>query len=134
MDDVTGKKWFWAWVILKTIQKEKRHDEDAMSEIWKNLILVQAGDEVQAYQKAVRVGKDEAGDCRGTLRLNGKAAITIFMGLGDLGLVYEEVGDGMEILWQLKRCKQKNAVMLVKTRAELMRVARRERLRKGVYP
>jgi hypothetical protein len=126
MSEKRRKRWFWAWLVVQTIAKDKLNQPKAMSEIWKNLVLVEASDASEAYQKAVRLGKAEEGDCGGTLRLNGRPAKSIFLGLGGLGLVHEEISDGVEIMWKLRRCSVVKARSFVKTRNELIDGAQKE--------
>src|SRR5713101_6891636 len=103
------QRWFWAWLIEMTVAKSQVRNPSARTEVWKNLVLIQAKDAKEALAKASKTGKAESGDCRGTLRFNGKPAITQFLGVADIGLVHDELGDGAEILWQLRKCNQKTA-------------------------
>jgi hypothetical protein len=107
------RKCFWAWLIQMTVSKAEAHKPAVRTEVWKNLVLIQASDAKEAVEKAGKLGEAESGDCRGTLRLNGKPAITQFLGIADIGLVYDNPGDGIEILWQLRKCSQKTARSLV---------------------
>jgi hypothetical protein len=122
------KRWFWAWIVQAAVTKSERKSPDAPYEVWKNLVIVQASDEMEAHEKAVAIGKAEQGDCRGTLRLNGKLAIARFLGIADMGVVHDELADGCEILWQLKKCRQKTANALPKDRKSLLEEVRRELL------
>ena len=126
MSQRSKKRWFWAWTVLQTIPKAERENPNARSEIWKNLILVQGKNEIEAAQKAIAVGKSQQGDCRGTLTLFGKPAVTIFLGLADLGLIHEEMVDGVEILWQLKFCKNGAAKKLVQNTRFLLNHTKEE--------
>ena len=118
--------WFWAWLIQMTIPKDKLKNPRAKVEVWMNLIIVHAPDEQQAWTKAWRVGKAEEGDARGTLRLYGKPAITKFVGIQDMGLIHDDLADGTEILWQLRRYTQKVARSIPKSKRELLRNLKKE--------
>ena len=83
-------------------------------------MLIRANDSTEAIQKAYKIGISESGDCRGTLRLNGQPAVAQFLGISDLGLVYDELDDGAEILWRVRKCKQKTARSLVASKKSLL--------------
>jgi len=119
-------KWFWAWLVQMTVAKSQMRNLSAPTEVWKNLVLIQAKDADEALQKALNIGKSESGDSRGTLRLNGKPAITRFLGISDLGLIYDDLDDGAEILWQLKKCSQKTARSLVASKNSLLSRLKKE--------
>ena len=101
--------WFWAWTILGTVHKNREKDPMAQCEVWENLILLHAFTADEALRKAEKIGRSEAGDSRGALRLDGKPAICKFMGVASLGVVHDALEDGAEITWTLKRCKQATA-------------------------
>lgn len=109
-----------------TLPKAKLKNPRAMAEVWMNLIIVRANDEQQAWTKAWRAGKAEEGDDRGTLRLYGKPAITTFVGIQDIGLVHDDLADGAEIVWQLRRHTQKVARAIPKSKRELLRNLKKE--------
>jgi len=121
-----AKYWFWAWTVLGTVHKGRENDPTAPCEVWQNLIIVQAGSESEALRKAEKIGRSEEGDSRGSLRLDGKPAICKFMGVASLGLIHEPLGDGTEITWTLKRCKQATALKLPRSRAALLAAAKKE--------
>lgn len=102
------------------MRKSKAHDLHASCEVWKNLVIISAHNEFDAYQKATAIGKRDDGDCRGTLQLDGKPAVTCFLGVADMGLIYDDLKDGAEILWQIHRCRQSTALRLVADRATLV--------------
>jgi len=114
------KKWFWAWLILMTVAKSHLRKKSARTEVWKNLVIIQAKDAKEAFEKACKIGRSESGNCRGSLRLYNKAATAKFLGLADMGLIYDEFADGAEILWQLRRCSQKTARSFVTSKANLL--------------
>lgn len=63
------ERWFWAWLIQITIPKSKIESPTAEGEVWKNLVIIRADNEVEALTKAHNIGAQEEGDCDGTLRL-----------------------------------------------------------------
>jgi hypothetical protein len=110
------------FVVRKRAVDEKLQivGTDTFTEVWKNLVLVQAKDANEAFEKASKIGKSESGDCRGTLRLNKKPAVTQFLGVSDMGLVYDDLGDGAEILWQLRKCSQRTVRSLATSKKHLL--------------
>ena len=113
------RKWFWAWLILFTVPKESRKSPSVRGEIWKNLVLIEAGSADEALLKAASIGTAEQGDCRGTLRLFGKPAWTEFLGVADMGLIHDELASGAEIIWQLSWGGRKKAKSLIKRKSDL---------------
>lgn len=121
-----AKHWFWAWTGLLTAQKEKLRDPNARCEVWENLIIVHARTPREALRKAEKIGRAEAGDCRGSLRLDGKPALCKFVGVSSLGLVHDGLVDGAEITWRLNRCKRSAATKSFPPRATLIAEAEKE--------
>jgi hypothetical protein len=94
------KRWFWASIVIATCPRKRL---DGACEIWKNLHLIEAAGSSEAYAKALMLGQANAGDCNGSLRLNGKPAVAKFAGIEQMGLVYDELVDGAEIMWTRTR-------------------------------
>lgn len=113
-------KWFWAWIIEMTQQKSDVEDEDSKVEVWKNLVIVKASTAEEAILSAEEIGRFESGDCDGTLRLDGKPAVTEFVGLGGIGLIHEDFAHGAEIMWEMHRGNKKSVESLVKDRSSLL--------------
>lgn len=111
---------------METIQKEKLGAPKAISDVWKNLVLVQARTAIEAYEKLTRIGKSEEGDARGSLLLRGKPAKTTFAGVADFGVVHDELLDGCEILWQNVRCPHNKVRNLIQPKHRLLKEAERE--------
>jgi hypothetical protein len=126
MAKARAKYWFWAWNVLGTVRKDREKDPNALCEVWQNLIILHARNEHEALRKAEKIGASQAGDARGSLRLDGKPAICKFMGVASLGLIHDPLADGTEITWNLKRCKQSTALKLANTRAALLAGAKKE--------
>jgi hypothetical protein len=121
------KYWFWVWTLLGTVHKHRRYDPKTLCEVWKNLIIVNGYSEKEALRKAKKIGRSQAGDDLGSLRLDGKPAICRFLGIGGMGLVHDELGDGAEIIWQLKRCTQRRAMSMAQDEAVLLSRAKKEK-------
>jgi hypothetical protein len=121
-----AKHWFWAWTVLATVHKGKERDPDARCEVWENLIILHASTPREALRKAEKIGRMDTGDCRDSLRLDGKPAVCKFMGVASLGLIHDGLVDGAEITWRLKRCKQSAVTKSVKPRAALIAEAGKE--------
>ena len=126
MKNSTKNKWFWVWLVQMTVPKESQKNLNANVEVWKNLIIIQAANGEDALTKALKKGSEEEGDCDDTLRLNGKPATTEFLGVEDIGLIHDELEDGAEILWRLRKCRQTSARKLVKSKKTLLADLRKE--------
>jgi hypothetical protein len=120
------KHWFWAWTVLGTVHKHRKNNPSALCEVWQNLIILHATTPNEALRKAEKIGRSEAGDARGSLRLDGKPAICKFMGVASLGFIHDPLEDGTEITWTLKRCKQSTALKLLKRKATILAQAKKE--------
>ena len=118
--------WFWAWTVLATTQKDKLADPKARCEVWENLIILHARTPREALRKAEKIGRADAGNCRGTLRLDGKPALCKFLGVASLGLIHDGLIDGAEITWRLKRCSQSAATKSLTSRATVIAEAEKE--------
>src|SRR6266571_8272287 len=81
-------RWFWAWLVEMTLPKSKWNEPTGHGELWRSLVIVRATSAEQAVSKALRLGAQAEGDCRGTLRINGKPALTKFLGVEAMGLIY----------------------------------------------
>lgn len=116
---------FWFWCILSEIavKKAANRSGSARGEVWENLIIIQATDEKEAYRKAMSHGKKLNGDSSGTLRLDGKPAEKLFLGVQDMGLVAEEIGDGCEILFWSRRQTLEKAKSRIRGEKVLPRLA-----------
>jgi Domain of unknown function (DUF4288) len=126
MKKKSNKYWFWAWTVLGTVRKDRQDDPAALCEVWKNCIILHAHSEREALRKAKKIGRAEAGDCRGSLTLDGKPAICKFLGISSLGLIHDPLGDGAEICWSLRRCRQATALTLPTDETTLLNQAKEE--------
>jgi hypothetical protein len=120
------KYWFWFWLAEITTEKTKRQSVDANGEIWINLVILSARDEVEALRKAEAIGRAGEGDANGTLKLHGKPAVTKFVGVQSAGLIHDGLCDGAEILSQIKRGTMRSVRNTVCTRKQLISTLRHE--------
>jgi hypothetical protein len=120
------KYWFWAWLVQATIAKEDLSSENAACEAWENLVIINADDEVEAYTKALEIGKTYDGDCQGTLRLDGRPATAQFLGVKTMGVIHEDLEDGAEITYDVMRCSHAEARRLVRLKEILLPLVKKE--------
>jgi hypothetical protein len=73
MSKPRAKYWFWAWTVLGTVHKHRKNKPTAPCEVWENFIL-QIATPNEALRKAEMIGRSDAGDVRGSLRLISPAA------------------------------------------------------------
>jgi hypothetical protein len=85
--ETRGRRWYWVTVLLMPVQKQKSKRPQAMTEVFENLHLIRASSTEAALAKPDKIGRNSAGDSRGTLRLSGRPAITVYLGLSDAGEV-----------------------------------------------
>ena len=112
--------WYWAWLVQMTVVKGRRRDASARSQVWRNLVLVRARSEREALRKAEAIGRRSTGDAGGALLLNGQPAESIFVGIADAGLVDYELGDGVEVMFELGEQTQRGARRLARPRPALL--------------
>jgi len=118
--------WFWAWIVLGTIRKDNFNNPKAHCEIWKNLVVISATNPKEAFHKAEKLGRQSSGDSGGTLRLFGKPARQVFLGVQSIGVVHDPFEDGAEITWNLERMTFAKAKKLVLPKARLLREMSKE--------
>jgi len=93
----------WFWCIISQITIKKKRTATSPGEVWDNFILINAKDAPAAYEKAMKIGEQLNGDCRGTLRIDGHPGESLFLGVKELGLVHEDIEDGAELAFWSKR-------------------------------
>jgi Domain of unknown function (DUF4288) len=108
------------------MRKDNFNNPKARCEIWENLVIIRAANPIEAFRKAEKLGKRSATDAGGTLRLFGKPAKQVFLGIQSLGVIHEPLEDGAEITWDLKRLTLAKAKNLVRTKARLLREVSKE--------
>lgn len=104
--------WYVVSYLLRFVEldDERKNDDEARFLSWENTILVRANNLDDAYKKGMTVARENAKPYKG-----GPDGIPVqwtLMGITDVLPVYEELGDGAEILWteraprKLKNLKQ----------------------------
>jgi hypothetical protein len=119
-------RWFWAVIVIGTVRKSERGQGKAEWELWKNLHIIAANSPEEAVAKVEEIGCSEEGDCDGTLTLHGEPAESTFLGIEDVGVCYEGVGDGAEILWTLDRMREENLAGIVQPKEKLIDILRED--------
>lgn len=114
------KLWYWVWLVRMTVAKASLRNASAGSQVWRNLVLIQARNEREALAKAEAIGRSFAGDGEGALLLDGEPAESIFLGIADAGLVDYELGDGVEVMFELGHETQRGARRLARRRPALL--------------
>jgi hypothetical protein len=123
---MSKKFWFWAKLVEITVPRKTRSSLDVLGEVWVNLVLVSARDEREAVRKFLKLGRSKEGDCNASLTLHGKPATTRFVGIESAGLLHDGLGDGVEILSQIKRSTLRKIRKSVKRPNQLNLSLRRE--------
>jgi len=86
-----------SWYLSREIIYFEFADQTNQDEyqVWENLILINAQDPEEAYQKALKHGFDSEGE----VTIDGRKGRSRFKGLKTLIPVYEDIEDGAEIEW-----------------------------------
>lgn len=120
------KHWFWVWLVQATVAKDDLSSKSAPCEVWANLVIINADDEVQAYAKALDIGMTYVGDSRGTLRLGSRPATVQFLGVKTMGVIHDDLEDGAEITYEVIKCSQAEAKALVRQKEKLLPEVKKE--------
>ena len=115
-----GSLWYWAWLVRMTVAKGGRQNASSGAQVWRNLVLIQARSGAEALRKAEALGRSSEGDADGTLVLEGRPARTVFLGIADAGLVDYQLGDGVEVMFQLGEESAQAARRLPRPRTALL--------------
>ena len=86
------------WYIAELVE-EITIEGEARNVVHKNLVLIRADSSDEAYDKAIQLGK------QGELSYQnpaGRSVKTRFWGLGELAVIYDELADGAELLYEEK--------------------------------
>jgi hypothetical protein len=121
-----NKFWFWVWLVQITVPKQQLKTKKTKGEVWRNLVVVAAENEKEAVRKAISMGKMGTGDSEGSLRLDGRPAVSKFIGIEDMGLIHEPIGDGCEILFRSSRQFLDTVRERIKSVAEIKQWAKDE--------
>ena len=95
------------------IEGELNNDPNARFATWENTVIVKASSLENAFKKVEKIGVEHAEPYKG-----GETGVPVqwaYMGIIDLLPVYEEFGDGSEIMWASNYPRKlKNIELLVK--------------------
>ena len=92
----------YGWWIASYIERFEFDDEDVSNLqrrclAWENTILLQAKNREEAYRKAMKRGRRSEGS---PAQINSRSGRWRFEGLTSLLPIYEELRDGVEVLWK----------------------------------
>ena len=95
---VENTKWFIAEIIEKC-EPVKRNETQELRRVqtWGNFHIIKAETPKIAYDKAVKIGKDAEYKFTNSDNLEME---WIFIGIGNLIPIYEDIEDGSEIMWE----------------------------------
>jgi hypothetical protein len=103
-------KWYAAHLVIFVQLKDQA---PGRCTAWENIVLIKAESEDEAFEKAERRGKEEAGDDDGTFRWNGKPARWVFAGVRKLTSCEDpdrRPGDGTEVSYVEMRLESEQSV------------------------
>jgi hypothetical protein len=110
--------WYAAHLILYV---KRKNGPQRRYPVWKNIVLVKAATDEEAFAKAEARGKEEEGDDDGTFRWGGKPAQWVFAGVRKLTLCEDperRPDDGTEVSYTEMELDSQQAVRkLVQGRA-----------------
>jgi hypothetical protein len=113
-DDLNKKrKWYISHEILCAEPDDRTTDEPLT--VWENLVLIQANDPEEAYNKALQHGRDSEDE----IRIDGRKGRHRFVGLKDLVLIYDDLEDGTELEWHEMQLTENEVSKLVTARDHL---------------
>jgi Domain of unknown function (DUF4288) len=106
-----------SWYLSREIVYFEFTDQADQDEyqVWENLILINAQNPEEAYQKALKHGFGNEED----VTIDGRKGRCKFKGLKTLVAVYENIEDGAEIEWQEYMVEKDELESLVKPKEKL---------------
>jgi len=118
-----------SWYAAHLVMYVKfREGGQARFPVWENVVLLSAGDEAEAFEKAERRGREDAED-DGSFRWGGKPARWVFAGVRKLTACDEPArrpGDGTEITYtEMVLDSEQSVERLVKGEPVSVRIADR---------
>lgn len=120
MEKIDNSKghWYLAEIIVRFEPEERDEANDLRrGTTWGNFHLIKAGSPEEAYAKAEKLGEDH----NYTYSSHDREIASIFVGVGDLLPIYEDIEDGAEIMWRdYGSISSKKAKRLVSTKEELL--------------
>jgi hypothetical protein len=84
-------RWYLTDVVL-----EHRIDDEPRNVVHVNTHLVEAGSPEEAYEKALRLGRDSEHEYENT---DGRLVRVVFRGLRELNVIHEDLEDGAELMY-----------------------------------
>lgn len=102
--------WFAAHLLVWVKLKQKVQQRYPL---WENIVLIKAASEEEAFAKAERRGREQAGDDDGTFRWGGEPAEWVFAGVRKLTLCEQDEarpGDGTEVTYLEMEVDSKSAL------------------------
>ncbi len=95
---VQSTKWFVAEIIEKCEPVNRNETQELRRvQTWGNFHIIKAESPKKAYDKAVKIGKDAEYKFTNSDNLEME---WIFIGIGNLIPIYEDIEDGSEIMWE----------------------------------
>lgn len=107
------RKWYISHEMLCAVTDDQGLDEPLI--VWENLILIQANNPEDAYEKAIQHGHDSEEE----IRIDGKTGRHRFCGLKDLVLVYDDLEHGAELEWHEMELTRTQVEKLLKEKDQL---------------
>jgi len=120
------KFWFWAWIVLTTIRVGSKSGKNKNCLIWKNLVLVSGRNAGGAYTNAVRIGRAGESKRGDRVKLDGKPAVTKFLGIAEMGLIHDALKDGCELYFRETRSNLSIAKKGVRLKQKVLRALKQE--------
>ncbi len=117
--------WYIASYLLRFVELGDAGNDDLERRflIWENTILVKASSIDEAYDRAVAIGRDATKPYKGGPS-PGVDVQWLFEGVSELLPIFDEIGDGCEVMWSKFSRKLKNIRARAHTKAELNRLPR----------
>lgn len=115
---ISPVNWYIAGILLRfEVVGEKELKPDSRYLSWENQHLIKAENPDEAYEKALKLGKESESEY---VNPDGRNVKWIFEGLTTLIAVYEELEDGAEIIWiECENKSLKKIKSLVKNKENL---------------
>jgi Domain of unknown function (DUF4288) len=107
-------RWYVAREILYFEYADISLQQDYL--VWENLVLLNAQSPEQAYQKAIKHGKDSEEE----VTIDNHKGFCRFKGLKTLSPVYDDLEDGAEIEWLKYEVEKEQLQALAKDKEDLL--------------
>ncbi|MEI6788556.1 MAG: DUF4288 domain-containing protein [bacterium] len=116
------------WFLAGLLERFQRDDEKAQNVnrrcfVWENLYLIEAEDMSAAYDKAIRLGRNECRNISPSKDNAGHKGRWVFDGISELIPIYEDIQDEAELLWtEFMNISVKRAKRMARTKKEWLRL------------